>query len=135
MALLQWDKSFSVNVEEIDKQHQKLVSMINDLNDAMKQGKGRDVLAIIISELFTYAGNHFATEETYFDKFKYPATSSHKLEHTNFVKKVSEFKNGFDSGKLSLTIEVMNFLKDWLKGHIQGTDKKYGPFFNANGLK
>jgi hemerythrin len=135
MALLQWDSSFSVNVVEIDKQHQKLVAMINNLNDAMKQGKGKDALAIIINELFTYAGNHFATEEKYFDKFKYPAATSHKFEHTNFVKKVSEFKNGFDSGKMSLTIEVMNFLKDWLKGHIQGTDKKYGPFFNANGLK
>lgn len=135
MALFQWDSSFSVDVAEIDKQHQKLVEMINNLNDAMKQGKGKDVLVKIFGELFTYAGNHFATEEKYFEKFKYPAAASHKLEHTNFVKKVSELKDGFDSGKISLTIEVMNFLKDWLKGHIQGTDKKYGPFFNANGLK
>jgi hemerythrin len=135
MALFQWDSSFSVDVAEIDKQHQKLVEMINNLNDAMKQGKGKDVLVKTFGELFTYAGNHFATEEKYFEKFKYPAAASHKLEHTNFVKKVSELKDGFDSGKMSLTIEVMNFLKDWLKGHIQGTDKKYGPFFNANGLK
>jgi hemerythrin len=134
MALIQWDTSLSVNVGEIDGQHRKLVKMINDLNDAMKQGKGKDALARIIDELFTYAGNHFATEEKYFDKFAYPAAASHKLEHANFVKKVAEFKNGFDSGQLALTIEVMNFLKDWLKGHIQGTDKKYGPFFNKNGL-
>jgi len=135
MALFQWDSSFSVNVAEIDKQHQKLVGMINDLNDAMKQGKGKDALANIIGELFNYAGSHFATEEGYFDKFGYPAAASHKLEHTNFVKKVSEFKNGFDSGQLALTIEVMNFLKDWLKGHIQGIDKKYSSFFNEKGLK
>ena len=34
-----------------------------------------------------------------------------------------------------LTLEVMNFLKDWLTGHILGVDKKYAPFFAAKGLK
>ena len=135
MALIQWDSTFSVNVAEIDKQHQKLVALINDLNDAMKQGKGKDILAETIGALFNYAGNHFAFEEEYFDKFGYPAAASHKLEHANFVKKVSEFKNGFDSGQLALTVEIMNFLKDWLKTHIQVIDKKYGPFFNERGLK
>ena len=135
MALFEWNAAYSVNVTEIDGQHQRLVTMINDLNDAMKQGKGKDILSGIIGKLFAYAGSHFATEEKYFAKFAYPAAASHKLEHNNFVKKVSEFKNSFDSGRLALTIEVINFLKDWLKNHIQGTDKKYGPFFNEKGLK
>ena len=38
----------------------------------MKQGRGRDILAKIIEELAGYAGNHFAIEERYFDKFGYP---------------------------------------------------------------
>jgi hemerythrin-like metal-binding protein len=135
MDLFQWDDSLKVNVSEIDGQHRKLVALINNLNDSMKQGKGKEVMGGIIGELVAYAGSHFATEERYFEKFKYPAAASHKREHADFVKKVSEFKSGFDSGRLSVTIEVMSFLKDWLKGHIQGTDKKYGPFFNANGLK
>jgi hypothetical protein len=32
MALIQWNDSLNVGVSEIDKQHQKLVEMINDLN-------------------------------------------------------------------------------------------------------
>jgi|WetSurMetagenome_2_1015567.scaffolds.fasta_scaffold1002654_1 hemerythrin len=135
MALIQWDSTFSVNVAEIDKQHQKLVALINNLNEAMKQGKGKDILAKIIEELTDYTRNHFTFEEGYFDKFRYPAAASHKLEHGNFVKKISEFKNGFDNGKLALTIEVMGFLRDWLKNHIQGIDRKYSSFFNEKGLK
>src|SRR5665647_697844 len=99
MPLIQWTSILSVNVAEIDQQHQKLIALINNLNDAMRKGKGKESLAEIIDELSNYAANHFAFEEKYFDKFGYPAATSHKLEHTNFVKKVSEFKNGFDGGR------------------------------------
>jgi len=33
-----------------------------------------------------------------------------------------------------LSLEVMNFLKDWLMNHIQGSDKKYGPYLNSHGI-
>lgn len=135
MALIQWNDSFSVKVAEIDQQHQKLVYMINELNDAMKQRKGKDVLGKIINGLVNYAATHFNTEEKYFDRFGYPETDSHKKEHVAFVKRVSEFKDGFEKGKLGLSIEVMNFLSEWLKNHIKVNDMKYSQFFNKNGLK
>jgi len=135
MAMIQWNDSFSVKVAEIDQQHKKLVAMINELHDAMKQGKGKNVLGKIINGLISYTATHFKTEEKYFDRFGYPEKDSHKKEHVAFVKKVSEFKDGFEKGKLSLTLEVMNFLSDWLKNHIMGTDKKYSQFFNEKGLK
>jgi hypothetical protein len=59
MALLEWEQGFSVNVAEIDRQHQKLIGMINALNDAMKEGKGKEVLAQIHGELSVYAGDHW----------------------------------------------------------------------------
>lgn len=135
MALIQWNDSFSVNVVEIDRQHQKLVGMINDLTDAMRQGKSKDILGKIINGLIGYAVTHFRAEEKYFDQFGYPETNSHKKEHSYFTKKIAEFKAGFDAGKLGLSIEVMDFLSNWLQDHIKGVDKKYGPFFNEKGLK
>ena len=135
MALITWNDSFSVNVAEIDKQHQSLVQMMNELHDAMRQGKGKNVEGQIIAELVRYTVTHFNKEEKYFDQFGYPEKESHKKEHTYFVKKVSDFKNGFDEGRLGLSVQVMNFLSDWLQKHIKGTDKKYSHFFNEKGLK
>jgi hemerythrin len=135
MALITWNDSFSVSVAEIDRQHQKLVAMINELNDAMKQGKGKEILGKIVNNLVSYTEIHFKTEEKYFDQFGYPETDSHKREHSDFVKKVLDFKDGFDRGKMGLSIAIMNFLGDWLQKHIKGTDKKYSQFFNEKGLK
>lgn len=134
MSYLVWDEKYSVGVREIDTQHKKLVELINDLHDAMKQGKGKDVMTKVVKALVDYAITHFGTEEKYMTKFNYPQYSVHKLEHDKFSKQVADFQRDFNSGKVALTIEVMNFLKDWLVNHILGTDKKFGPFFNENGI-
>ncbi len=63
MALITWNNGLDLGVEEIDNQHRKLVAMINDLNDAMRQGRGNDVLAKILGGLINYAATHFNTEE------------------------------------------------------------------------
>lgn len=135
MALIEWKDAMSVNVAEIDRQHQKLISLINDLNEAMKQRKAKEVIGDIVNGLADYTVMHFKMEEKYFDQFGYPDTAAHKKEHAEFVSKVSDFNEGFKDGRLGLSIEVMQFLSDWLKKHIMGTDKKYAQFFNEKGLK
>lgn len=135
MALIQWSSDLSVQIDEIDKQHQKLIAMINQLNDAMRQGKGKEVVGKIIDGLVSYTQVHFAVEEKYFAQFGYPDAGNHVKEHTTFVKKAAEFQSDFANGKLTLSVQIINFLSDWLKHHIQGTDRKYVPLFKQNGVK
>jgi hemerythrin len=135
MPIIVWNDTLSVQVAEIDRQHQKLVDMINGLHEAMLGGKSKDVLGTLVAELAGYATTHFGTEEAYFQKFGYPQAAAHKKEHAGFVKKVSDFQSDFAQGRLMLSMDVMNFLKDWLVNHIQGTDQKYSAFFHAQGLR
>ena len=135
MPLVYWDNSYSVNVNEIDNQHQKLFDLINNLYDAMKKGSGKEILPSIINELYEYVEKHFSTEEKYFDRFNYPESETHKIEHYNFLKKVTEFKKGYEENQLALTVDVITFLQNWLVTHIKVVDKKYSQFFNENGLK
>ena len=135
MALFSWNDSFSVNVSEIDLQHKKLVNLLNELSDAMKLGKGNDKVGNILNELTAYAVAHFKTEEKYFVMYKFPEADSHIEEHTDFVQKVTDFKKEFENGTRSLTVEVLDFLCDWLQKHIMGSDKNYSSFFNEKGLR
>jgi hemerythrin len=134
MALINWHPSFSVQVEELDEQHQLLVKMINDLYDAMNVGKDKQILGKLINQLVIYATMHFAREEHYFEKYEYPEIDFHKEEHDDFEDKVSEFERDFLNGSQNLSHEIMGFLGKWLVNHIMGSDKKYGPWFNDRGL-
>jgi methyl-accepting chemotaxis protein/hemerythrin len=51
------------------------------------------------------------------------------------VDKVLDFEKQLKSGSVTLSMEVMKFLKDWLTGHIMGTDKKYSPFLRQKGVR
>ncbi len=134
MALFEWKDEMSVNVKEIDSQHKKLVNLLNELHSAMLERKSKEALGKILDELIDYADIHFRTEEKYFDRFGYPETDAHKKEHRDFVEKVLDFRKGYREGRLLLSMDVMNFLKDWLKNHIMGSDQKYSKFFNEKGL-
>jgi hemerythrin len=134
MSLIEWDSSLSVNVKEIDRQHQKLIGLINQLHDAMQEGKGREVIGVIVTELVDYTETHFKAEEEYFRIYGYPDSESHMKEHVYFVDKVSNVKAKIESGRTTVSVEVMVFLSNWLKKHIKGTDKNYTSFFNENGL-
>jgi len=134
MALINWSDSLNVNVQQIDREHKVLVDYINELNDAMKSGHGKEILKPIIINLYNYSKTHFATEEAIFDKTNYPDAEEHIRQHQLFIKKIYDFKQSFIDGKVGLSIDILNFLKDWLTKHIMSTDKKYVPHFNANGL-
>ena len=135
MELITWDASYSVNVEMIDKQHQMLVQMINDLNNAMLNGNEKETVGKMIDKLITYAAMHFAREEHYFDTFKYPETDVHKKQHDDFEKKVSAFEADFKADRQSLSQDIIQFLSNWLIEHIKVSDKKFGPFLTARGVQ
>ena len=134
MSLWQWDETYSVGVDEIDDQHQKLIGMINKLHDGLGQGVGSGVIGDILNEMADYTEYHFKTEEDYFEKFNFREMDIHVSEHKSFSNKVSEFNAKFENNPMILSVEVMYYLSNWLKNHIQGTDRNYTKLFNDNGL-
>ncbi len=135
MPIMQWDQKFSVGLATIDAQHQKLISYLNELYDAMRQGKGKDKLEKTLQALIAYTSEHFQTEEKLMKQFHYPDAESHFTEHASFVQHAIKFQRDFESGKIMLTTEVMKFLNEWVQNHILGTDKKYSLFFIEKGVK
>lgn len=133
--MFQWDEKYSVGIQSIDNQHKEIFGILNKLLNAMKMGQGNDVTTQIILELDRYAVNHFHKEEFFFKRFNYQGSAEHIIEHQNFIKKVTILKPDLKSGKITVSFELLNFLKDWIDHHILVVDKQYSECFRQNGLK
>lgn len=135
MSLLAWSNTFSVGVKDIDDQHKKLIELANQLNDAMKAGRGKEVLEKTLSELVAYTEYHFAFEERLMATHGYPNEAAHLNDHKGLVKTVGEFRSRFENGDGALTNEVMGLLRDWLSRHIMNSDRALARDLNLKGIK
>lgn len=137
MKITEWDEKYNVGVQELDAQHKQLVSILNDLYEAMLANKTRYILGEILDKLIDYTKYHFSSEEKYMAQYNYPNLASHKIEHESFKKDIVTFKEYFDLGENSSSVgmNLALFVKDWLFKHILGTDKEYGPFLNSKGVR
>jgi hemerythrin len=135
MALLTWSKKYSVEVQSIDKQHKKLFDMINELHDAMRAGKGSVLAPEIVKRLAAYSREHFADEESKMKLAHYPDFASHKAEHDKLLGEVAALAMGIRDGKTVITMELQEFLQDWLKTHIAERDRKYSACLQAAGIR
>lgn len=134
--MLQWEPAMETKVGEIDRQHKELVKQVNELVEAMKSGKGRQLVGDVLVFLGKYAVQHFGTEEALMQKHKYPQYETHKGIHEafkqDFGKLAQEFQDG--SQNLSLTIQVQQRVLDWLKKHILGTDQELAKYLKTCGV-
>lgn len=53
MELISWSEKYSVHNFLLDAQHKKLVSIINRLYSAIKEGKEKNILEITLDDLTT----------------------------------------------------------------------------------
>lgn len=134
MAFFNWDKKYSVNINDLDNQHKGLIAMVNELYEAMQARKGKDALEKILCALINYTKFHFSLEEKLMKEHQYPELENHKKEHDSLTATVLQLKEQYEKGDITITIKAGNFLKDWLQKHIIGTDKKYSSYLNARGV-
>ena len=128
--LIIWEEAYSVGIDLIDDQHKKLINMINELYASFSSGEAQEKAPAIVKEMVKYTDYHFKTEEKFFDKFNYPNTVEHKKIHQSFVNKVVELQEGITSGKVNISYEIMDFLRQWFVQHVLVEDKKYSEFLS-----
>ncbi len=135
MALFTWNDSYSVKVALCDQQHKKLFEIINELADAMRVGKGNEIVSKTVGELLQYTRTHFQQEEALLKRANYPQLAPHQEQHKKFVADVEGLLKQTREGRAANSIQVLNLLRDWLVNHIQKTDKAYSDCLNAAGIR
>ena len=114
------NEKYKLGIDMIDKQHEKLIDLIEKLCKIEKNEKNS--IKSIILELKKYSEYHFKTEEDYFNSINFTDANNHIHLHNMFIQTVEyyyEYPEKLNKKKL------YTFLNTWIKNHILIEDKKY----------
>lgn len=127
--MFHWSEKFETQVEPIDTQHKKLVSILNELCSAVSEHEVDETsLDTVLQELLDYAAYHFADEEQLMEanNVSEKHTILHKMEHNSFIYDIERMRNYFLPDSMSI-LEIgerlIKFVTAWLTYHILGIDK------------
>ncbi len=133
--MIKWSDKYSVGISIIDEEHKEFIDIINKAIFAKKHNDNPEEIKEVLSEMAKYSQKYFSTEEAYMIKFNLPEYQSHRNEHLDFKDKTIASYNKLVRGDYQIANELLEYLKQWLVNHIQGTDRKYIDCFKKNGLK
>jgi hemerythrin-like metal-binding protein len=132
--VFQWNPAYSVNIGSIDAQHRSLLTIGGELCHAISTGQGKAAQIRILDHLSQFLAMHFAHEERLMKTHGYPALAAHQAEHGVLAARVVRFRDDVEAGRAAVSNEVLDFLKDSLVSHFQGSDSKYSPFVRKEGV-
>jgi hemerythrin len=132
---LKWKSEYSVGIASIDIQHRKLIELINSLQTAVDYSTGEEFERKALDELVDYTKTHFKYEEGLMEQNDYPDFEAHRESHAHMIAKVDQVLEAYRRDQEDAMQQALDFLKDWLINHINGTDKQYSSYLIDKGVK
>lgn len=134
MTLLTWNHACTVGVRALDDQHGILMDTMNELRLALVHGSGRDKVSDLLGQLVEFTRMHFSSEERVLEQHGFPGLSAHRAEHRRLLGQIEETAHRAQHSEELGMRQLLNFLRDWYVGHIEGADQQYGPWLNQRGI-
>lgn len=134
MARIDWNDTFSVNNDTIDKQHQTLVQLYNDLHESLLHGSIENAAATrvdTLNKLADYIDYHFSFEEELLKAVNFPDFDKHCQIHRVFSKQVKSFQQEIQNGEMMFTSSLIKLLRNWITDHILTMDKAYTDYLSS----
>lgn len=127
-----WNKNLELGIDIIDKQHKKLVELLNQLALHLSSGTNQLELELLIKDLTAYANYHFKTEEAIWEKYFKDdiLVNDHHKEHSKFIDKILEIYNSKKSYE-NIIESILKYLITWLALHILDSDRKLSLIIHA----
>ncbi len=129
-----WDETYSVGLNEIDRQHKILIGMINELNFHVKENHNISYIQRIFQGLIDYTISHFGYEEGLIERHEYENIVVHKEKHKKLIAQLQDLQARVLAEEENIFNELLEFLNAWLSKHIKAADKHYAVALKAKGV-
>ena len=125
MEKIVWNDEFSVGVETMDVQHQRILKIYNKLIDNAQADPSSETVSEVLTEMVEYASEHFKCEEQLLRDHAHPDLEQQQTDHRAFRRQAGEFCLLASKEDEKVTHDLLNYLHDWWTNHILHEDKKY----------
>jgi hemerythrin len=123
---LVWEPKYTVHVEELDAQHQKLFNITNNVLDLYENGSGE--LYPSLQNLVEYLCTHIRCENSVMINYDYPGYAEQNSQHSKFLDKMQDFLNSYKENDKDLTFKILSYLHHWIYSHTVVMDLQYGQY-------
>jgi hemerythrin-like metal-binding protein len=126
LAYIEWTKDLETGIAPVDRDHKVLVSMLNQVEEAIGDHEERAVLGSVLNSLAEYTTYHFAREERLQEVAGYAGLAEHRALHGRLEGQVEAIRDRYHRDPTSVQAqEVLDFLTSWLVDHILKQDMGY----------
>jgi hemerythrin-like metal-binding protein len=125
---LLWDKSLSIDVDEVDEDHRRLVDLFNLLVHALEDGEAANYIEAVLEELINCTVWHFSHEDRLMLKYEYDQLEEHRTEHRELIDSAKALQQKFLREGSRFAEEDIAFLEHWLTEHILVADMRLGSY-------
>ena len=133
MKLVEWSNDLACGVAEIDRDHRKLVDLLNDAYGRMMTGEGGQAALSLANELSGLAARHFADEERLMGRIGFPGITAHKKMHQDLLDRFGPLLERYKRGDKGAGKDLFEYLAGWLKEHTFKQDRAFVEFARKNG--
>jgi hemerythrin len=124
-------KELSFGIDEMDREHARQLSLLNDLKAAVRGGAPDSLVYALLNELVEHTNLHFLSEQLAMKLHAYQAYESHCLEHERLLAEVQNLKRSLETGAVTDKHSLIEALRSWLLVHIQTADKALAEYLNT----
>ncbi len=123
-----WSEEYSCGVAEIDSQHRILLSQMNALATAVREGRFGDT-APVLARIEREARLQFDTEQVLMQETRYMFLAEHTHQHRRFLENLQQLSaeiRAESENPVYLAFRIKLLLMDWTINHSVKTDRHLG---------
>jgi len=128
---IQWNKSLSCSLDDIDGQHEALIKKFSDYINTPPQSKTHKNTEEMLVFLRKYIKDHFEYEVALMEQYGYPHIVEHKEAHHEYILAYETIFNEYQKDKdLTKPQNTIPRMLQWFASHIRDYDFKMGKYLN-----
>ena len=126
MTAIEWSEKYRTGLPDIDKDHERLFALVNELHRRAETGANEGDLRKVMEDLLEYVAYHFSREESLLQSIGYSDFDDHATAHKALEKHLTSYVDRFSADPERFdTQDFVSFLVDWLDKHIMVVDMAY----------